>query len=283
MRVGLSLMLEEAFRTTALPLFEAGLVDSLEYSFELGWRGVARPPWADALLDHYGAQQRLWGHGVTMSPFSAGAPTHHDAWLQRVRADCQTLQLRGVSEHYGFMGADGSQVGAPLPLPPLPEVRALGVAALGRLASASGVAVGLENLALAFSPLDAVTQAEVLTAVLDEVDGYMVLDLHNLYCQATNVGMNADGLLSAYPLERVRVLHISGGSWSEHGTRRFRRDTHDARVPQEVFALLDRALPRCPAAQTVVLEQLGPTLAEPGSAAGYVRDFRELRARVPRT
>lgn len=276
MQVGLSLMLGDAFRETALPLFEAGVVDAIEYSFELGW-ARPRPAWAEALLQHYGSAGRLWGHGVTFSPMSAESPERHGDWLARVAEDCSALELQGVSEHYGFMGVDGHDVGAPLPPPPLPEVAGLCSKALGALAVASGVSVGIENLALALSRQDVDAQPQLITQVLDAVDGYLVLDLHNLWCQAINFDLDPVALLEQYPLHRTRVLHVSGGSWSTQGATRFRRDTHDARVPDPVFALLPEALERCPSAEVVILEQLGPTLLDPNAAAGYREDFAKLR------
>ncbi len=272
MHVGLSLMLDDAFRRTALPLFEAGHVDVLEYSFELGW-ARARPEWAQALLRHYGEAGRLWGHGVTYSPQSAGASARHTAWLQRVRVDCEGLRLRGVSEHYGFMGIDGLDVGAPLPPPPVAEATQVGTAALRALAEATSGPVGLENLALALSPADLDTQPGAIAAMLEATDGYLVLDLHNLWCQAVNFERDAVALMKQYPLERARVLHVSGGSWSAS----FRRDTHDDRVPQEVFDLLAPALQLCPKLEAVILEQLGPTLADPAAEQGYRDDFMRLR------
>jgi len=276
MQVGLSLMLDDAFRQTALPLFEAGDVDAIEYSFELGW---ARPwpAWAEALLQHYGGAGRLWGHGVTYSPMSAESSEHHADWLARVAGECAALEFQGVSEHYGFMGSGGYDVGAPLPPPPLPEVAELGTKALGALATVSGVALGIENLALALSPQDVYAQPRLIAQVLDTLDGYLVLDLHNLWCQATNFELDPLTLLERYPLHRARVVHVSGGSWSTHATTRFRRDTHDAQVPQPVLALLPEALQRCPALEVVILEQLGPTLADPALAQGYREDFARVR------
>ena len=107
-----------------------------------------------------------------------------------------------------------------------------------------------------------------------------MLDLHNLWTQAVNLALDPVELLGSYPLERVGILHVSGGSWSEHGSVRWRRDTHDARVPAEVFTLVGEAQARCPNAHAVVLEQIGPTLADPNVAAGFVADFDTLRGLV---
>jgi len=281
--VGLSLMIEEPFRRAVMPLFERGLVDALEHSFEIGWGRDPLPSWAEALLDHYGEAGRLWGHGVTMSPFSVEAPDR-SRWLDRVARACESRRYRAVSEHFGFMVAGDLDGGAPLPPPPGPATIAMGITALRRLAAACNTSVGLENLALALGEADVHAQGPLLTEILDAVDGYLLLDLHNLHCQIENYGVDAIALLESYPLGRVRCVHVSGGSWSEPlvkgSARRFRRDTHDDDVPDAVFEVLREALPRCPALELVVLERIGFTIEGLEAEERFRADFRRVRATV---
>ena len=273
-------MIEDGFSQAALPLLERGVVDALEYSFEVGWTRAGRPPWVDALLSHFSEAGRLWGHGVTMSPFSVEAGTRQQ-WLERVRHDCTGLRFTGVSEHVGFMEAGDIDGGAPLPVPPGPGAVAAAVRALSLLHAATGTRVGLENLALALSPLDVTSQGALLSEVLEAADGYLVLDLHNLWCQAINFGFEAQALLADYPLSRVACIHVSGGQYSEPEcdgvSRRFRRDTHDHAVPRPVLDLLAHALPRCPNVEVVFVERLGPTLATAQDQAQLQADFASVR------
>lgn len=46
--------------------------------------------------------------------------------------------------------------------------------------------IGLENLALAFTASDVRDQGQFLDDLLAPFDGFLVLDLHNLYCQLVN-------------------------------------------------------------------------------------------------
>jgi uncharacterized protein (UPF0276 family) len=188
-----------------------------------------------------------------------------------------------VSEHFGFMTADDLDGGTPLPVPAGPGARAVGIASLRRLADATGAAVGLENLALALSEADVWRQGPVLDDVLDAVDGYLVLDLHNLDCQLRNYDAPADEVLATYPLARVRCIHLSGGSESGPAdglSRAFRRDTHDGDVPASVFDLLHEVLPRCPGLETVIVERLGATLADAASHETFAADLRRTHALV---
>jgi uncharacterized protein (UPF0276 family) len=108
----------------------------------------------------------------------------------------------------------------------------------------------------------------------------VLLDLHNLYCQARNFDLAAEELVLAMRLRRVRELHVSGGSWATVATpevpRPFRRDTHHGAIPEEVFALLEFTLARCPALAVVFVERLGNTLL----AASEVERYRAEVARV---
>lgn len=124
-----------------------------------------------------------------------------------------------------------------------------------------------------------------LDQLLRPVNGFIILDLHNLYCQLLNFDIAFDKLLAFYPLDKVREIHISGGSWEasriEPG-RKVRRDTHDNSVPPDVFQLLETVISRCPNLKYVVLEQLGNALATGESRMAFYSDFLQLETIVNR-
>jgi uncharacterized protein (UPF0276 family) len=280
--VGLSLMLEADFAAAALPLLAGDEVDVLEWSFDIGWGPDGLPDWAAELLDHYSQGGRLLGHGVTFSPLSGHWAQRQQQWLDRLARECEQRRYRHISEHFGFMTAGDFHRSAPLPVPLCEATVRIGRERLRRLADVARVPVGLENLAFAFGPQDFRDQGVFLEQLLGEVDGFLLLDLHNVYCQLCNFGQSVDQLLDSYPLDRVRELHVSGGSWSESTTEgggRVRRDTHDEAVPDEVFELVRWALARCPAVEAVILERLGDTLRA-ADAEGFQNDFRRLRQLV---
>jgi len=181
---------------------------------------------------------------------------------------------RHFSEHFGFMTAGDFHRGAPLPLPRRPGTLVLARERFARLAEVVSRPLGLENLALAMSEEDAREHGRFLAEIVSAVpDGFVILDLHNLYCQLHNFGVGWEDLLEGYPLERVREMHVSGGSWGEAPSapgRAIRRDTHDDAVPERVFELLEEILPRCPAVEAVVFERLGHTLPDRGSRERFL-------------
>jgi len=264
-------MRESDFLLACLPLFEAGEVEVLEWSFDIGWQAAGIPDWGLALLSDFETAGRLIGHGVTFSPLSAGCIERQEAWLEQFRCECELRNYQHISEHFGFMSAGDFHRGPPLPVPLTGSSLALGQERLQQLAEIANRPIGLENLALAFGRDDVARQGEFLDALLAPVDGFLLLDLHNVYCQACNFGLDAKELLDLYPLQRVKEMHISGGSWIDD----IRRDTHDDSVPDIVFDLLQEALLRCPQTEIVILERLGGSFG--ASCPQHVADFARMK------
>ena len=284
-QVGLSLMLEDDFLRATHPLFQAGEVDALEWSFDVGWPRAVMPEWASELLQAYSDAERLVGHGVSYSPLSAGVDSLQERWLVQLGAELRGRRYRHLSEHFGFSTSRNFHQSAPLPVPLTDATLRLGQRNLRQLADVARLPIGLENLAFAFSIRDVEEQGRFLDELLAPVDGFIVLDLHNLYCQAINFDQPFDALLLRYPLQRVRELHVAGGSWSTSAScpaTRVRRDTHDHSVPDELFCWLPRVLARCPHVEVVILERMGGTLAA-GDDEQFRADFRRLKAVVHAT
>jgi uncharacterized protein (UPF0276 family) len=241
-----------------------------------------------ALLDAYAAEDRLYGHGLRLSPTSARFDEDSRAWLANLAPEVRARRYRHVTEHWGWSRAHGLSRGAPMPLPSSESVVACTTRAMRELAAVAGVPVGLENLALAFGDADVDAQPAMLGRVLDAIDGVLLLDLHNLWCQAINYRRDARVLATRYPLARVRQIHVAGGGWSSSAYGEpFRRDTHDAVVPHEVIELLAWLVPHCPALEAVILERLPHALAdEPARIAWrdewhHIADVVRRAAREP--
>ncbi len=279
-------MLENEFLQASLPLFESGAVDVIEWSFDVGWSRPSLPEWAEALLDEYSRTGNLVGHGVTFSALSGGWTERSDWWLDQLRKEVKLRNYLHLSEHFGFMSAGDFHQGAPLPVPLTAHTLHLGKARMRTLAEVAGCPVGMENLALALGMRDVSDQGVFLREMLEAVDGFLVLDLHNVYCQMKNFGCSAGEILASYPLQRVREMHVSGGSWMEALSARgtpIRRDTHDDDVPEEVFKMLEEALPQCPRTEVVVFERLGNSLSDPAAREGMRRDFLRMKSIVSGT
>jgi uncharacterized protein (UPF0276 family) len=273
--VGLSLMPTDDFRRAALPLFADALVEGLQWSFDMG----DEPEWATPLLDAYEKSGRLSGHGVHLGMLSGDWSERQRRWMRDMEREVSRRHYARVSEHFGFAGGASFEVAAPLPIPRSEATIALGRNRMKHFAALARTEVGMENLAFAFGKEEALEQGAFIDALLGEVDGFVLLDLHNLYCQVVNFEIDPLTLLESYPLERVKELHVSGGSTSISSSgRSVRRDTHDAEVPAAVFEMTALALQRCPNLEAIVFERLGNTIASPAEEEQFRGDYRRLRA-----
>ncbi len=268
------------FLAAAYPLFEASQVDLLEWSFDTVWNGAVLPDWAADLINFYASQGRLLGHGVFFSLLS-GQALAHEQWLSNLSEECRQYKYLHISEHYGFSQAGSFVDSTQLPVPSTASTLALGLARMQLVAQAvPEINFGLENLAFAFSASDALAQGPFLKKLLTSPGNFLVLDIHNLYCQAHNFKIDFEQLLLTYPLELVKQIHISGGSWSEYKNLAIRRDTHDDEVPEELFQLLALALKLCTNVESVILERLGGTINGGAAASIFRDDFYRLKTVV---
>ncbi|MGE0786698.1 MAG: DUF692 family multinuclear iron-containing protein [Sandaracinaceae bacterium] len=282
-RVGLMLLPAEDLRDAALPLLEAGRVEALEWSLDMGWAGQGIPDWCGALLDAYGAAGRLYAHGVELSLLSAELSPRQERWLDRLEREVNERAYQHLSEHYGFMTAGAFENGTPLPHPFTDAAVELGRERIEMLRGrAGGIPVGLENLAFAFGAKDVDDQPDFVEALLAPSDGFLLMDVHNLYCQAVNYDRDPIALMERYPLERVRELHVAGGRLSYPASdpegRAFRRDGHDDHVPDGAMTLVEHALARCPSLEVIILEHTDHALGTKDALARYRADFERLRA-----
>jgi uncharacterized protein len=274
-RVGLNFMAEPDFRVAAMPLLDEGLVDALEWDLDEPWLGGDHDrtiaPWATRVLDVYADDDALYGHGVWFSLLTARLHPRQERWLARLAEECKTRHYRHVSEHFGWMTSGSFACNTMFPVPFTKAAVAVGVDRLRRLADAAQRPVGLENSAAVLCRADALEQGAFLESLLAPVDGFLLLDVHNVWTAAHNLGLDAFELLASFPLARVREIHVSGGDWYPVGSPAQRA----ARVPGR-----RGGLPRATRADARHARDAGALAAGlPRAARAGRRDLRERRAR----
>ncbi len=189
------------------------------------------------------ALSRIWPvvpHGVKLSLGSAEGIDLDRA--RRLGALARELHAPAVSEHIAFVRAGGREIGHLTQLPFTREAVRVVVANVAAARRASpDVPLLLENAAFTFAwPDDELTEAEFYGEIAERTGCDLLLDLHNLYANARNAGRDPRAVLREYPLDRVAMIHLAGGSLE----RGFYFDTHAHAVPDAVFALLEDALAR---------------------------------------
>lgn len=271
--------LDNNLLAACLPLMEAAQIEAIEWSFDALYGVEKVPSWFEELLTVFSDENRLIGHGVFFSLFSGRWLPEQQQWLDHLRAVSRRYRFDHVTEHFGFMTGRDFHHGAPLNIPYTPVTLEIGRDRLKRMQDACGCPVGLENLAFSYSLEEVKKHGDFLNELLEPVNGFIILDLHNLYCQAHNFDLTFEALSRLYPLHRVREIHISGGSWEVSGAtpgKTVRRDTHDDAVPDAVFTYLDKAIDLCPSLKYVVLEQLGTGLDTAESRIAFGNDFLQM-------
>lgn len=282
-RSGVSCNLDNQLLQATLPLFAAEKIEAIEWSFDTLYKVRDIPDWFVELLHAFGNEGRLIGHGVYFSLFSGKWTSEQQRWLDHLRKVSSNFTFDHITEHFGFMTGEDFHKGAPISVPYTAETLNLGIDRLQRIQEACSCPVGLENLAFSYSLEEVQRHGEFLSRLIEPVNGFIILDLHNLYCQLRNFSLDFETLIKAYPLDRVREIHISGGSWETsgiHPKRKIRRDTHDDAVPEAVFELLKQTLPLCRNLKFVVLEQLGIALQTTNSQEQFQQDFDRMQAIV---
>jgi uncharacterized protein (UPF0276 family) len=275
-------MYEPAFNRAMLPLLESGDIDALEWSFDTIADHRVLPDWMQSLLGAYSDEERLYAHGVYYSLFGGSWGTRHTQWLDNWRHVQEAYYFRHISEHFGFMTSRHAHHGCPLPVPLNNASVQLGSQRLAALQEASKCPVGVENLALAFSKGQAQSHGDFLQQLVAPIGGFVVLDMHNIYCQSVNFNLDMKTLICSYPLERVREIHLSGGSWADSNYQNtpVRRDTHDDGIPAEVLNQLSFAIQSCPNLDLVIIERLGDTLQSLQDEALFRDEFLMVKSIV---
>jgi uncharacterized protein len=271
--------LETQILQAALPLFEAEKIHAIEWSFDTLFGFEEIPAWFEALLTEFSDANRLIGHGVFFSLFSGKWTKEQANWLIQLNKLSKKYQFDHITEHFGFLTGEDFHKGAPISMPFTKATLALGIDRLKRIQDACNCPVGLENLAFSYSLEEVKTHGDFLNQLVESVNGFIILDLHNFYCQMHNFDISYEELIKLYPLSKVREMHISGGSWetvNANPSKKIRRDTHDDAVPDIVFHILEKTISKCPNLKYVVLEQLGNGLTTLHSQQLFQNDFIKL-------
>lgn len=281
MQVGLSLMPESVYLDATGDLFESGEVDIIEWSFDMCW-GRQLPLRCSKLLQTYSDRNALLGHGVSFSLLTAKRTTRQSLWLKFLEKEVKQYNYKNISEHFGFLSTEKFTHGSPLSMPFIPELLTIGVNNLNQIKAIANVPIGLENLGFAFSKQDVIDQGKFLSALLESVDGFLVLDIHNIYCHMINFHMSFEEIIETLPIERAKEIHISGGSVRSirHENKKIYCDSHDAAVPTDVFLLLEKHLQTFSTVEAVIFERLGHTLTSEDEVSQFHEDFKILKSLV---
>jgi uncharacterized protein len=181
------------------------------------------------------------GHSLELSVGSDGV----DAPGYREGVDRIARLTKSVwhGDHVCFTRVGGLPLRALTPVPRVEEALETCVRNIRRVQAELGRPFVVENIAWLFDDAQStLDEADFLRRLVTEADCGLLLDLHNLYCNAVNRKFDPYRYLEKLPLERVVQIHLAGGTTMEG----LRLDSHSECSPEEVWRLLESVAPRCP-------------------------------------
>ncbi len=188
----------------------------------------------DRILEKYPVVQ----HGVSLA---IGSPTPLDFdYLKKLKALTRKTKTPWVSDHLSWGQMPGAHYHDLLPLPYTPEVIRY-VAERARIVQDYlELPFALENLSsyVAFKD-DQMPEWEFYSAVVEQADIYMMLDVNNIYVSSRNHGFDPKTYYQNIPLDRVIQIHLAGHC--DCGD--YLLDTHDQPVRDEVWDLYAEIYP----------------------------------------
>jgi uncharacterized protein len=264
---------------------EEGLVDVIEAEPEAFWLPKAGGfrSLLPLALSHLSQPKLLHGVGAPVGG-TCPAPDGH---LQALLADIAVVRPEHVSEHLSitrFRAApDRSPASAGFMLPPLQSQAGVSLAARNirqRRAALGGIPLAVETPVNYLPPAPGEwPDGDYVAATVEAADCAILLDLHNVLCNARNGRQRVAAFCDALPLERVWEIHLAGGE-SEGGLY---LDAHAGLVEPELMEMAADLVPRLPNLRAINFEIMPERVAEAGLAAiaaqlGRMRDLWSRRA-----
>ena len=182
-------------------------------------------------------------HGVGLSVGSTDVlDAGHLAQLRRL-IDCIEPGL--VSEHLSWSSVDGQYFNDLLPLPYTDEALAHVSERLTVIQERLGRRILIENISSYLQLCaSAIPEWEFLTALAERTGCGILLDVNNLYVNATNHGIDPHRYLQSLPVWAVHEIHLAGFTRKSFEDGEILIDTHSRRVDAEVWQLYAEAIAR---------------------------------------
>jgi uncharacterized protein len=212
-------------------------------------------------------------HGLSLS---LGGPAPLDEpFLEQVRAFLDQHGVRFFTEHLSYTGDDGHLYDL-MPIPFTGEAVRHVARRISRAAEILERPIAVENVSYYAAPGREMDEIQFLTAVLEEADCGLLLDVNNIYVNSINHGYDANEFLAALPPERVVYMHVAGHYVEAEDLR---VDTHGSAVSDPVWALLDRAYAHCGVVPTLLERDFNiPPLPELRRELDIIRSLQQKHA-----
>lgn len=187
-------------------------------------------------------------HGLSLS---IGGPSPLDeTLLTRIKSFMKAHGIQLYSEHLSYCSDDGHLYDL-LPIPFTEDAVKYVAARIKRAQDILETRIAMENASFyVMAPINEMSEAEFIRAVVEEADCWLHLDVNNVYVNSVNHGYDPLEFMRQMPTGRIVYMHMAG---HYHEADDLLIDTHGADVIDPVWRLLDA---------TYALHGVHPTLLE---------------------
>ncbi|KIM12802.1 MAG: hypothetical protein KU37_02750 [Sulfuricurvum sp. PC08-66] len=176
----------------------------------------------------------LVAHGLSLS---IGSPDPLDiTYLLNLKAFLDRYGITHYSEHLSFSSLHGRQTYELLPLPMTLSMATHVANKLKKVQDFLGRAVILENATYYHVPYSEMREIDFLLTVLERSGAKMLLDINNVYVNATNHHFDAKRFIDAIDSHHVAYMHVAGHTLYEEENLII--DTHGESIIDDVWALV---------------------------------------------
>lgn len=188
-------------------------------------------------LREYTEQFDFICHGLSLS---IGSSKELDvAHVKNIHAFMKHHDISLFTEHLSWCSNNHGHLYDLLPIPCTQEAVRWVAKRIEQVQDILGQRIGLENASYYYVPPQSdMSDSEFISAVVQEADCLLHLDVNNIYVNSQNFGFDPHVYIRELPLERTCYLHVAGHYVEEDGLI---VDTHGNSVIEPVWSLLGDA------------------------------------------
>ncbi|MDZ4785755.1 MAG: DUF692 domain-containing protein [bacterium] len=176
-------------------------------------------------------------HGLSLS---LGSPEPLDLnFLAGVKKFLQEYNVAVYSEHLSFNKCDNAHLYDLLPIPFCEEAVHHVSERIRIVQDFLERKIAIENVSYYTPVAPQIDEVSFISAIAEESDCNLLLDVNNVYVNAFNHGYDAKGFIDALPLNRVAYIHMAG---HEQKSPTLIIDTHGEPIIEPVYDLFDWTL-----------------------------------------
>lgn len=181
-------------------------------------------------------------HALKLSPGTPDPPAQH--YLEALKAIAEENEAASISDHLGFTrdANNGVEMGHFAPVPFTQDALDVTTRNIDLIQEFFGpLGFYIENIAYLFRLQSTMSEADFLERLLRRTGCGWLLDVTNVYANATNFGFDADEFIEQVLPAAAKVqMHLAGGFYDDKVQMYI--DSHSHPIPDEVWRLYRRAL-----------------------------------------